>query len=66
MSDIVSRVSSETTEVLYGNENIIKKTLETYTWVKERMEASVDNAGPAIHVIYEPIWNGLVRLKERI
>jgi hypothetical protein len=66
LSDIVSRVSSETTEVLYGNENIIKKTLEIYSWVKERMEASVDNAGPANHVIYEPIWNGLVRLKERI
>jgi hypothetical protein len=55
----------ETTEVLYGNKNIIKKTLETYSWVKERMEASIDNAGPAIHILYEPIWNGLVRLKER-
>jgi sugar-specific transcriptional regulator TrmB len=63
--DDTSRVSSETTEVLYGNENIVKKTLETYSWVKERLEASIDNAGPAIHVIYEPIWNGLVRLKER-
>jgi two-component system, OmpR family, sensor histidine kinase VicK len=55
----------ETTEVLYGNKNIIKKTLETYSWVKERMEALIDNAGPAIHILYEPIWNGLVRLKER-
>ncbi len=65
MNDLASRVSPETTEVLYGNENIIKKTLETYSWIKERMEGSMDNAGPAIHVIYEPIWNGLVHLKER-
>ena len=64
MDDIASRVSLETTEVLYGNENIIKRTLETFSWVKERMEGSMDNAGPAIHVI-EPIWDGLVRLKDR-
>lgn len=58
-------VSSETTEVLYGNDDVIKWTLETFSWVKERIEASIDNAGPAIHVISEPIWNGLVRLKEK-
>ena len=46
-------------------EIIIEKTLETFSWIKERLEGSFDNAGPAIHVIYEPIWNGLVRLKER-
>jgi hypothetical protein len=54
LNDLASRVSSETTEVLYGNENIIEKTLETFSQVKERMEGSMDNAGPAIHVIYEP------------
>jgi hypothetical protein len=56
---------SGTTEVLYGNDNIIKKTLETFSWVKEWMVGSLDNAGPAIHVIYKPIWAGLVRLKEK-
>lgn len=55
----------ETTEVLHGNDNIIKKTLETFSWVKERMEGSIDQAGPAIHVIYRPISDGLVQLKER-
>ena len=64
MDDIASRVSLETTEVLYGNENITKRTLETFSWVKERMEGSMDNAGPAIHVI-GPIWDGLVHLKDR-
>ena len=56
---------AETTEVLYGNENIIKKTLTTFSWVEESMVGSLDNAGPAIHVIYEPIWAGLVQLKEK-
>src|SRR5919198_3023528 len=36
-----------------------------YSWVKERMEASIDNSGPAIHIMYEPIWNGLLQLKEK-
>ncbi|MGB6674181.1 MAG: hypothetical protein WBE34_17270 [Candidatus Nitrosopolaris sp.] len=57
--------SSETTEVLHGNDNIIKKTLETFSRVKERMVGSIDNAGPAIHIIYEPIWAGLLQLKEK-
>jgi two-component system, OmpR family, sensor histidine kinase VicK len=65
LNDIASRVSSEITEVLYGNDDIIKRTLQTFSWIKERLEGSFDNAGPAIHVIYEPIWNGLVRLKEK-
>jgi two-component system sensor histidine kinase VicK len=29
------------------------------------MVGSLDNVGPAIHVIYEPIWAGLVQLKEK-
>jgi hypothetical protein len=53
------------TEVLYGNDSIIKKTLETFSWTEKNMDASVDKAGPAIHVLYEPIWTGLVSLKER-
>ena len=65
MNDIASYSSAETTEVLYGNENIIKRTLDTFSWVKERLEGSFDNAGPAIHVKYKPIWDGLVQLKEK-
>ena len=53
------------TEVLYGNDKIIKKTLETFSWVKKSIDGSIDKAGPSIHVLYEPIWTGLVSLKER-
>ena len=65
MNDIGSSSPvSEKTEVLYGNDNIIKKTLETFSWVKERLESSIDSTGPAVHVI-EQIWKALVQLKER-
>ncbi len=52
------------TEVLIGNDNIIIKT-ETFSRVKKSMEASFDRNGPAIHVLYPPIWDGLVSLKEK-
>src|SRR6478672_3645978 len=53
------------TEVLYGNDVIIKKTLDGYSRIKKSMDGSLDNTGPAIMVLYEPIWNGLVCLKKR-
>jgi hypothetical protein len=43
----------EKTGVLYGNDNIIKKTLDTFSWIEKSMDGSVDKAGPAIHVLYE-------------
>jgi len=53
------------TEVLYENNTIIKKTLETFSWTKKSMDGSLDKDGPAIHVLYKPIWDGLVSLKKR-
>src|SRR3954452_14086192 len=56
---------SNKTEVLHGNDIIIKKTLETFSVVKKGMDGALDSEGPSIHVLYEPIWSGLVLLKER-
>jgi signal transduction histidine kinase len=56
---------ANTTEVLYGNDVIVQKTLEAYTWIKSSLDGSLDNTGPAIMVMYEPIWNGLLSLKEK-
>ncbi len=53
------------TEVLIGNDTIIKKTLETFSRTKKSMEASFDRNGPAIHVLYPPVWGGLISLKEK-
>ena len=50
---------SETKEVLTGNDIIIKKTLETFSSIKEKIIGSLDNAG------VKPILTGLVQLKEK-
>lgn len=42
---------SEMTEILIGNDNIIKKTLETFAWIKESLVASIDKDDPALNVI---------------
>lgn len=55
----------DNTEVLHGNDIIIKKTLEAFAQVKQGMDAAIDSEGPAIHVIYEPIWSGQILLKKR-
>ncbi len=53
------------TTVLYNPESIVRKTLETFSWVKKSVEGSIDRSGPAIHVLFEPVWNGLNCLKEK-
>jgi len=56
---------SSKTEVLHGNDVIIKKTLETFSWMKASMEGSIDKDGPFLNVSHEPIWNGYIKLKKR-
>jgi two-component system, OmpR family, sensor histidine kinase VicK len=56
---------SSKTEVLHGNDVIIKKTLETFSWMKASMEGSIDKDGPFLNVSHEPIWNGHIKLKKR-
>ena len=62
---MAARPDKEITEVLYGNENIIKKTLETFSWTERTLEACIDHTELAMHVNTSPIWNGLNKLKER-
>jgi nitrogen-specific signal transduction histidine kinase len=62
---LAARPDKEITEVLYGNENIIKKTLETFSWIERTLEGCIDHTELAMHVNTSPIWNGLNKLKER-
>ncbi len=55
----------ELTEVLYGSENIIKKTSETFSWIESTLDGCIDHTELAMHVITPVIWNGLNKLKER-
>ncbi|MGB7638906.1 MAG: HAMP domain-containing sensor histidine kinase [Nitrososphaeraceae archaeon] len=55
----------ETTEVLYGNDDIIRKTLETFSWIQNTLEGCVDHTEIAMHVTAFQIWDGLDQLKKR-
>lgn len=62
---MITHSRKEITEVLYGNENIIKKTLETFSWIRRSLEGCVDHTEVRMHVTTEPIWNALNQLKEK-
>ena len=62
---MASHPDKEITEVLYGNENIIKKTLETFSWIERSLEGCINHTELAMHVTTPMIWNGLNELKER-
>jgi hypothetical protein len=55
----------ETTEVLYGNENIQRRVLEAFSRVKEGIDGCTDPTDMALNVRFESIWNGFVQLKKR-
>ena len=56
---------AETTEVLYGNDNIIKRTLETFSRTKEGVDGCVEHTEVAMTVTYDVIWNGFLQLKRK-
>ena len=60
-----ARSSPERTEVLYGNEKILEKTLQTFSNIKEELDGCFDHTEVAMHVIAEPLWNRFLQLKEK-
>ena len=57
--------SNETTEVLYGNENIQRRVLETFSRIKEALDGCIDPTEIAMTITYDTIWNGYVQLRKR-
>jgi two-component system sensor histidine kinase VicK len=57
-------MESERTEVLYGNENIQRVTIEAFSHTKERMDACLDHTEIAMHVQYPLIFDGIVKLRD--
>jgi hypothetical protein len=53
----------ETTEVLYGNDNIQRRTLEVFSRVKETLDGCNESTEVAMNVKYKAIWNGYAQLK---
>jgi signal transduction histidine kinase len=62
---LAAHSDKELTEVLYGSENIIKKTLETFSRIESTLDGCIDHTELAMHVTTPVIWNGLNNLKER-
>lgn len=55
----------ERTEVLIGAENTVRRTLEDFPLIKERLNSCIDKLGPSILIATEPVKNALIDLKER-
>src|ERR1051325_2955942 len=58
-------LGQETTEVLYGNENIQRRVLEAFSRVREGLDGCTDPTDMALNVRFESIWNGFIQLKKR-
>jgi two-component system, OmpR family, sensor histidine kinase VicK len=64
-TDSSSPLPPETTEVLYGNDNIQRKVVEAYSWIKEELDGCVESTEIAMNVKYEAIWNFHLQLKKK-
>ncbi len=56
--------SPERTEVLYGNDNIQRRTLEIFVRVKEALDGCNESTEVAMNVKYQAIWYGYAQLKK--
>ncbi len=53
------------TEVLYDNDKILHKILEIFASTNESLDGCMDNIELPMHVLIEPLWNGLCQLKSK-
>ena len=55
----------ETTEVLYGNDNIQRRVIEAYSWIKEGIDGVVDHTQLAMHVEADKIRDFHIQLRKK-
>lgn len=55
----------ESTEVLYGVDNIISKTLKALSEVKDCLDGCWDTTGPSMLVTTEPVWKAVNELAKK-
>lgn len=63
--EIEEGIPAERTEVLYGVENIISKTLHSFSVVKERLDVCGDHNLAATDVSVEPVRNAFITMKNK-
>ena len=62
---IPSISETEETEVVYGSENIINKTLQVFSKIKQRYDVCADANGPYAFLTDEILWNEYICLRDR-
>lgn len=61
-----SPLPPETTEVLYGNDNIQGRVVEAYSWIQEEeLDGCFDYSEVSMHIELEAIYNFHVQLKRK-
>jgi len=60
-----SPLPPETTEVLYGNDNIQGRVVEAYSWIQEELDGCADYSEVSMHIELEAIYNFHVQLKRK-
>ncbi len=53
------------TKILYDNDKILHKILEIFASTNESLDGCMDNIELPMHVLIEPLWNGLCQLKSK-
>ena len=59
----IDHSEKETTEVLYGNENILNRTLQAFSAIRESFDNCTDCTGPSLFVTI--VWKEYSELKNR-
>jgi two-component system, OmpR family, sensor histidine kinase VicK len=54
----------ERTEILYGSDNIVKRTIDDCHRIRERLDSCTDSKGPSV-LLNDLIWNEFIELKDR-
>ncbi len=53
------------TEVFYDNGKILHKIIEIFSLTNESLDGCMDNMDLSVHVLVEPLWDGLCHLKAK-
>ena len=53
------------TEVIYGEENTVKKMLHDFSFVKEKVDNCIDSTGPSVIISTEPVRKAIIDLRNR-
>jgi hypothetical protein len=63
ISDPTTNDVEEKTEIIYGEEHAVRRTLEHFVRIREKLDCCVESAGFSIHLTTEPVKNALIDLK---